>query len=635
MCGIAGIALRGDIAGADLRGRIERMIQAQIARGPDDGGTYLSPDGSVALGNRRLAIQDLSPAGHMPMSNADGTVWITYNGELYNVDELRPELERLGFAFRSHSDSEVLLHGYEAWGPSIVKRLRGMFAFGVYDQRTEPSLFLARDPLGIKPLYYAFKDGALTFASSCKGVLASGLVDRSISPAGLVNYLQLGSVPAPLTIYQDVRALGAGQHLTLKWKPTGVCLGQPVDYWAIPAETEEGREVPYGELIAQVRALLLDSVRRHLVSDVPLGVFLSGGLDSSSIVALMRQASPAGEIRTCSVVFGEQEYSEGDYATEVARQFATRHTEVVMTADALAAQFEHVVEALDQPSNDGINTYIVSQAARRASLTVALSGIGGDELFGGYPTFRRLAPVLGAARVADSVPAGRRLLTATLSARGAEHPAARLAGWLRRGGGQPAAAYLGLRGLFSATTLSMLVRSEVLDAAAADLDLLQLVDHAVPRGKRCTPWGYVSRLELTCYLRHQLLRDCDAMSMAHSLEVRVPFVDQLVVESILTSDVAPRNGALPKQLLRDVVPALPAKVRERAYKQGFSFPFRPWLSGPLRPLLGELVSAASAAYSDFLQPEACDRVLRAFDQGRTHWSRPWALAALCTTLSRT
>src|SRR5579859_4745622 len=272
MCGIAGIATLGGPAIDGLEQRVAAMCQAQLSRGPDDGGTYVSADGSVGLGNRRLAIRDLSPAGHMPMSNAEGTVWITYNGEIYNAEELRSELETLGARFRSLSDTEVILYGYATWGDAIAARLRGMFAFAIYDARTAPRLFLARDPLGIKPLYYAWMGGTFCFASECRGLFASGLVGREIAPCALVAYLELGSVPAPLTIYRDVTALEAGHTLMVQpARGRGVATA----YWSLPGPMlTNGAHIRYEAAVEEVKTVLLDSVRRHLVSDVPLGVFL-------------------------------------------------------------------------------------------------------------------------------------------------------------------------------------------------------------------------------------------------------------------------------------------------------------------------------------------------------------------------
>jgi asparagine synthase (glutamine-hydrolysing) len=634
MCGIAGIVPgnRSSFSDGDLEQRIGVMADALLKRGPDDRGVYVASDRSIAMANRRLAIQDLSPAGHMPMSDTSQKLWVTYNGELYNVGDLRPELEALGYRFRSHGDTEVLLYGYAAWGTDVFTRLRGMFSCAIYDTRHAPQVILARDPLGIKPLCYAWTGGQLVFASECRGVLSSGLVSREISPSGLVAYLEFGSVPAPLTIYRDIRALEAGHYLTVSWSGGAACLSEPIRYWGLPGEGEDGSvRLPYPAAVDHVRSVLLDSVRRHLISDVPLGVFLSGGVDSGALVALMRAADPGGTIRTCSVVFDEPAYDESLYAQQVARHFETEHHELRVTAADLGRGLHEIVAALDQPTNDGINTYVVSRAAREAELTVALSGLGGDELFGGYPTFARLGPVLRAAKLVQSVPGALPFVAAGLNAWRPMHPGARLTGWLQVGRVEPTTSYLGLRGLFSPATVRSLVPSDVLRAAAGGLDLQGLIRRSAAINDAATPHQLASRLELTGYMRHQLLRDSDVMSMVHSLEVRVPYVDRVVVEKILRLRTTLPTGSAPKQLLRDAVPSLPAAVRLRRDKQGFSLPLAPWLRGPLRPQLGDMVHCAADELRAFLRPEACDRVLAAFDRGQVHWSRPWSLAALLTT----
>lgn len=326
MCGIAGIVVLGNSeAPSSMEERLATMAGCMHHRGPDDGGVYVCPQRRAGLANRRLAIRDLSPAGHMPMSNADETLTLTYNGELYNADELRTELEGMGYRFRSHSDTEAILHGYAAWGEKVVSRLRGMFAFALWDSGPSAGpggkLFIARDRLGIKPLYYAHAqaDGVFLFASEIKALLSTRLLKREISSAGLVGYLMMGSVPNPLTIYRDVKALEPG--CTLSINPANGEIGKQ-RYWSLP--TDEVEEISYKEAVESVRALLEEAVRIRLVSDVPLGAFLSSGLDSSAVVGLMRKAT-TGVIRTCSMIFEEAEYSEARYAKAMAEQVGAEH----------------------------------------------------------------------------------------------------------------------------------------------------------------------------------------------------------------------------------------------------------------------------------------------------------------------
>ena len=641
MCGIAGIVVRPEHSLPDLRERLGAMAGAMVHRGPDDEGIFVTDDGRIGLASRRLAIRDLSPAGHMPMANGDGSVWLTYNGEIYNADELRSELESRNYRFRSRSDTEVVLHGYEAWGAGITQRLRGMFAFAVLDQRpgTGPQwtrgsydsrqLFLARDHMGVKPLYYAHCPDAFVFASELKALLASDLVSRDLSPSGLVGYLLMGSVPNPLTIYQGVSALPPATSLSV----SSACPDQASEetYWHLSADEREPASA--SEAVERISALLAESVRIRLVSDVPLGAFLSGGLDSSSVVAFMRQAT-SGPIRTCSMAFAERDYSEARYARAVADALGTDHYERVVTADELVQEFDDILSSLDQPSVDGVNTYFVSQTARQAGLTVALSGLGGDELFGGYPnTFVQVPQMLRALRLVQAVPGGPQLTRAALNCVPLRRRWTRVRDALARPA-SPAGAYLTRRGLFSPAEVRALVSPEVWQTGVEGFDPVQHVseraDDAEGTPSFCVrPFEWISRAELRTYTHHQLLRDTDVMSMAHSLEVRVPLLDAELVEAVLRLPTAVKvNGmAGPKPLLKRAVgERLPDSVRQRSDKQGFIFPLDPWLRGPLRGQARSIVDSLQG--KRWLQQAAIQRVLDDYEAGRVHWSRLWALVAL-------
>ena len=630
MCGIGGIFLQSEVTLSDLRERLEAMGHAMLHRGQDDAGTYLMPHGRGGLINRRLAIRDLSPAAHMPMGNEEGTVWITYNGEIYNTGELRPELERLGYNFRSSSDTEIILYGYQAWGTGVVERLRGIFAFAILDIR-EPGghLFLARDRLGVKPLYYATTPEALLFASELKGMLASGLTSREMSPAGLVGYLMMGSVPNPLTIYRDIRGLEPGCTLSIALDVASAS-PSPMRYWCLPTDIQEPTDD--ADVVEQVRALLEDAVRMQLVSDVPLGAFLSGGLDSSAVVALMRKATD-GPIRTCSMVFEEAGYSEAPYARAMAEAAGTDHYERVITAGDIGQELDNILQAMDQPTIDGVNTYFVSQTAREAGLTVALSGLGGDELFRGYAnTFQGVPQLMRALKTVQSVPGGATLASSVIALWSRRGRWAKLHDALTRPA-SPASAYLARRGLFSPSEVRRLVRPDVWREAAGTFDAVEHVDERAIRNGRDSsfagqPSAWISRAELGTYTHDQLLRDTDVMSMAHSLEVRVPLLDHRLVEGVLRlSETVKANGHGPKSLLLEALgPDLPAPVRDRSSKQGFTFPLDPWLCGPLKrtvaPLLGDAVAGRR------LQERAVSGIWQAFQAGRIHWSRPWALAVV-------
>ena len=627
MCGIAGIIPHPNQPLPDLRQRLARMAGAMRHRGPDDEGLWLLPDGRAGLANRRLAIRDLSPAGHMPMVTEDGRVAITYNGEIFNAETLRAELQALGYLFRSHSDTEVILRGYQAWGAAVVPRLRGQFALAVVDaQAGQGQLLLARDHLGIKPLYVAQTAAALVFASELKALLASGLVSREIAPAGLVGYLLFGSVPNPLTIYREVTALEPASQLQMALdNPAGVARQT---YWQLPMD-EAAPAASYEETVAEARRRLLEAVRIRLVSDVPLGAFLSGGLDSSAVVAAMRAATD-GPIRTCAMLFEEAAYSEAPYAQAVAAQFGAEHFARVITADEVRRELGAILQALDQPSIDGVNSYFVSQTARQAGLTVALSGLGGDELFGGYPnTFGQVPQMARALRLAQALPGGASLARSLLGG----------PKWtrVRDALAAPAslsAAYLTRRGLFSPSEAQALVGPELWQAARPALDL---PGHVAARAGVAAPDGafnWISRAELRTYTHHQLLRDTDVMSMAHSLEVRVPLLDVRLVEWVLRlpAGVKTNHATGPKPLLLAAIgPDLPALVRQRQDKQGFTFPLALWLGGELKAEVDGVLAAVGEA--GWLRPAGLAQVQHDFAQGRVHWSRLWALVALGSLLA--
>ncbi len=625
MCGIAGIVLRPGAGPVELRSRLAAMAAAMAHRGPDDDGVYVAPDGRSGLANRRLAIRDCSPAGHMPMGSLDSGTWISYNGECYNADELRAALEREGYRFRSASDTEVLLYAHLAWGEALLGRLCGMFAFAIHTAGTAGApggLLLARDRLGVKPLYYADTPTAFVFASELKTLLASGLVGRTLDPAALAAYLLLGSVPSPLTIYRDIRSLEPGHALALNLDRAGPprlrC------YWNLPHAEHEPLDAVAAE--ERTRTLLRDAVRSHLVSDVPLGAFLSGGLDSSAVVALMREAT-SGPIRTCSVVFEEQGYSEGTYARAMAEAVGTEHYERVLTGPEVLGELERILWAMDQPTHDGVNTYFVAQTARQAGLTVALSGLGGDELFGGYPnTFEGVPRTLRAMELAGRVPGAGALAGAAVAALPVQQRWAKVAA----GVGRPtslASAYLVQRGLFAPAEVRALLGSDLWAAAQSFDPVRHIAERAGMGGDEVEPFGWVSRAELGTYTLNQLLRDTDVMSMAHSLEVRVPLLDHRLVEGMLRLPTAlkRRNGHGPKPLLAQAIgDLLPPLVRERRDKQGFTLPFKHWLRGPLVPRIDEWASASQG----LLQPKAVQAARQRFEAGRLHWSRLWAIAAL-------
>ena len=406
MCGIFGIIGLNTRVPAEL---LERATQSLAHRGPDDGGTVILHDSAqeaveIGLGNRRLAILDLSPQGHQPMNDPATGNWIVYNGEVYNFREVRAKLEREGLNFSSHSDTEVILKAYGQWGEECLREFRGMFAFAIWDARRR-RLFVARDPMGIKPLYFWHSDRYFMFSSEVRTLLGTGLVPRNIDPAGLLNYLTFGSLYDPNTLIEGVNALRPGCHLT--WEQGQVKQAQ---YWdlidpeladvANPACDAGARK--RGELEAQTAEMLDESVRMQLVSDVPVGVFLSGGIDSSSLVGILSRSGVRPS--TFSIVFREADYSEAEYSRIIAQQFHTDHHEITVSQSDFFAAIAPAIRAMDLPTMDGINTYFVSERTREAGVKVALSGLGGDEMFAGYSSFRTVPRMERFADVWERIP---------------------------------------------------------------------------------------------------------------------------------------------------------------------------------------------------------------------------------------
>lgn len=629
MCGIAGIVLKQNVESIDLSEALKRMANSMSHRGPDDEGLFITREGRAGLVSRRLAVRDLSASGHMPMHGADGRVSITYNGEIYNAGSLRTALESQGCVFRSGTDTEVILHGYVKWGKDVVHKLRGMFAFAVLDQRGDPMLLLSRDHMGVKPLYHAQSDLGFVFASELKTILAAGFVSHEVSSAGLVGYLTLGSVPNPHTIYRDISALPPASLLQVDLRTLA---GAPCTYWSLPTNTV--KETSFDEAVVRVRQQLAEVVGMRMVSDVPIGAFLSGGLDSSSVVTLMHEATNTS-IRTCSMVFEESAYSEKSYSRDVAKLIDADHYERVITAGDLSREFDNILAAMDQPSNDGVNTYFASQTARHAGLTVALSGLGGDELFGGYPnTFFQVPKVYKALQITSQIPGGSALMHSAIRNLSGQN------GWLRIADAlqmpvSPSNAYLSRRGFFSRSEVQSLVSPDIWNEALKTFDPIRHVEQNAGTAPNGEFFNWIARAELRTYTHHQLLRDTDIMSMVHSLEVRVPFLDHVLVESMLqlSQGIKMQNNSGPKPLLSAAMKdALPRIVLNRKDKMGFTFPFAVWLNGTLQKQVSACV--ASLTDYDFLQPTSVEKVQMQFRLGRIHWSRLWALMAL-RTLSTT
>jgi asparagine synthase (glutamine-hydrolysing) len=559
MCGIGGI-IGSQLPAVDLEDCAQRMRSALRNRGPDDSGIHVSAAGGVALAHTRLAILDLSPAGHQPMRSADGRHVIVFNGEIYNYAILRRELEAQGDRFVSHTDTEVILAMYRRHGPACVHELEGMFAFVIWDEQ-ERRAFCARDPFGIKPFYYSTQGSELIFGSEVRAVLASGRVPRKVAHEALYSYWLFGTVQEPLTIAAGVHGLPAGHHLS--WQ-NGV--HQVRRYWD-PQIIGEGL-APEGAVPA-TRTALLESVRRHLVSDVPVGVFLSGGVDSTAVTALAREAGAAA-LQTFCITFDDPAFSEGELAARTARHFGAQHHEWRMNAGTGQGLLADFIEASDQPSIDGFNTYCVSRFARQHGLKVVLSGLGGDELFGGYGSFQHVPRMVRSARWLGLLPLASSLAGRTVEFL-ARSPRVRRLGRFLTDRPSPAVAYWAMRGIFTPKEAARLTRHYLGAGEVGGED--EIRHFVIPR--QPTLEDTVSYLELTKYMRNQLLRDSDVMSMATGLELRVPFVDRKLFE-VLRHIPAGCRLAPGKQLLLQAVPEVPAWVAQ-APKRGFVFPFEQWI----------------------------------------------------------
>lgn len=546
-------------------------------RGPDAAGAWFSTDKRVALGHRRLSIIDLSDEANQPMVNAEGDLVITYNGEIYNYKELRDELEKKGYQFRTKSDTEVLLHLYHEQKEKMVHRLRGMFAFAIWDQNKN-SLFLARDPYGIKPLYYS--DDGLIFraASQVKALLAGGKILSDIDPAGIAGFYLLGSVPEPYTIYSQIRTVPAGTYCWVN--QSGVSSSIPYFSLAnIYCDAEMNLKKFNAENEQVLHQSLQNSVRAHLVSDVPVGLFLSSGLDSSTLLGLMCDLGYK-QPKTITLAFKEfegQYNDESNIAKEIASHYGTQHVTRIVSFEEFKQDWPFILEKMDQPSIDGVNSWFVCKAAKEQGLKVAISGLGGDELFGGYPSFQRIPRLVRMLSLPSLIPffpslfrKGMQLLfQCGLSV----HPKSV---WLLDNTSTYMGAYLLQRGLFLPSELKRFLNAELIIEGIKKLDPIHHVQsYLEPKPKHA--FSKIATLESSLYMRNQLLRDTDWASMAHSVEVRTPFVDSFLVKQIAPI-LCGKKIKTKKEILMNVPKQSLPKVVLDIPKKGFATPFAEWIS---------------------------------------------------------
>jgi asparagine synthase (glutamine-hydrolysing) len=574
MCGINGMFAYSAGAPAVDRDELIATRECMHRRGPDAGDAWFSADGRVGLGHRRLAIIDLSPGGAQPMRR--GELAIIFNGEIYNYRELREQLRARGRTFTSESDTEVLLALYEEKREAMLGELRGMFALALWDGARRRML-LARDPYGIKPLYLADDGGTLRVASQVRALVDGAHVAKQFDPAGAAGFFLRGTIPEPFTMYRSIRALPAGSYCYVDDRGPA----EPRTYFSIAATLRDAVEahVTIGddERQALVHDAVLESVRYHMVADVPVGAFLSAGIDSTAVVALARE-SGATDLQTLTLRFDEyrgRDNDEAPLAELVARQYGVRHAIRDLTLAEFKAELPRIFAAMDQPTVDGLNSYFISKAAHDFGLKVAMSGTGGDELFGGYTSFRDIPRWMPVTSLLSRVPGlgnGVHRLNAALAKR-SRHVSPKM-GEIVRYGASYAGAYLVKRGRFLATELPAALGEEIAAAGLHRLNLLPLIERAVTPDPG-NAYARVAALESSLYLRNQLLRDMDWASMAHSLEVRVPLVDAHLLRKLAPVLVTRRERG--KQLLANAPrPPLPPAVRQRR-KTGFTLPINEWL----------------------------------------------------------
>jgi asparagine synthase (glutamine-hydrolysing) len=616
MCGIAGIV--GDTSAETLLPAAQNMAAAMRHRGPDSCGVISS--GGCLLANTRLAILDLSERGRQPMSNAARTVWITYNGETYNASELRQDLIERGYSFQSTTDTEVVLHLYEEFGDGCVQRMRGMFALAIWDAQAH-KLLLARDRLGIKPLYFARQNGGLIFASELKCLLASGLIARRINPQALRVYLQLGHVPPPWTMIDGVVPLPPGHVATWQDGAWNVWA-----YWALDACRHPNKGPTAADLDEQLGDVLLEAMQRHLISDVPIALFLSGGVDSACLGALARSAGMEN-VTAMTIGFSEREFDETSLSRQTARALGLPFRPALLSSERVAAGVDACIWAMDEPSVDGVNSYWISKIAAEQGFKVALSGQGGDELFGGYTSWKWFEHFERIATWTCRLP----LVFGHIFDHAQWPYRWRKLSYLFGDGDAFLASQMAVKVLFLESDLARLLTpplAECHTSGNAREYLRNCASHLGRRDQR----EMLGLMDICTHLQPRLLRDLDAMSMAHSLEVRPVFLDDRIVEFVLSMPGPVRGG--PKELLlqgmRRFMPGdLLADLKSRA-KRTFTFPFARWLAHDLKPALAEAFSPRRLREGGILEPEAVGRIWERFQRSprAVGWSRIWNLFVL-------
>ncbi|MFN5494224.1 MAG: asparagine synthase (glutamine-hydrolyzing) [Bacteroidota bacterium] len=617
MCGINGI-FTGACSPEDLN-RVMQMNDKLSHRGPNGQGTW--QHGEVTLGHARLSIIDLSDAGGQPMTAHNNRYGLVFNGEIYNYRELKkiiladfPETK-----FLSETDSEVLLYACIYYKEKALSMLNGMFAFAFYDAECH-ELFVARDRMGIKPFYYFVNHNCFVFSSEIRALLASGIPERKLNTTALSDYFRYNTVHAPKTLISNVYMLMPGHYMKIKHKQALL----PECYWNAGKIFTKTERVSREEVLYNVQHLFGEAVQRRLVSDVPFGAFLSGGIDSSAVVAMMSQYSEK-PVSTFSVTFEEEQFSEAKYARMVAEKYGTKHHEIRLTPADFLRELPYAMQATDHPSNDGPNTFVVSKATRMAGITMALSGLGGDELFAGYPVFNHALNFSKLSWLGNIPHMFRKSMADLMTISGKKTSLLKLAELLRQKEINFPSFYAGSRKLFSEDYLQTLTKNLFPSANAVE-EIARQAATCFPDNKHLL--SRVSYAEMYSYMQHVLLRDTDQMSMAVALEVRVPFLDYTLVEYVLGLEDSYKMPSTPKKLLVDALgDKLPPEIVHRP-KMGFTLPWKHWLKNELHDFASAQIHALGKM--EFVHAPELDSLFKDFLDDRPHatWSRIWHLVSL-------
>jgi asparagine synthase (glutamine-hydrolysing) len=586
MCRIAGL-VTNRLPEDEVKRTVKVMCDALQHGGPDDEGVYCSTDARVAFGHRRLSIIDLSANGHQPMADSVAKAWITFNGEIYNYTALKTELQALGAVFKTGTDTEVIIQAYLHWGTKSFSKLRGMFAFALYDTTTG-AVYLVRDTTGIKPLYYYVNDNQLYFASEVKAFKAAAIA-KAEDTRWPVWLLAFGHIPEPYTTLKNVLNIPKGHYLCWdkdnKYTIANYTRPYTTNYITDVAEAQSG-----------IKAKLKAAISRQLVADAPIGVFLSGGIDSSLLTLLAAEVRQ--DLKTISIFFNEKTYDERKYQNAILDKLRGNNFTHLVTQHDFEVHLPHILNAMDMPTTDGINSWFISKYAHEDGLKTVLSGVGADELFGGYPSFNRMKPL----RYLKMLPAAFFSLTKLVS-----RDRYKKLGFLEHN--NTTADYLFLRGLYAPVDIAKLTgmnEEEVNGILFDDLDL--------PQPKAYNKL-YAAWLETNLYMQNQLLHDTDVMSMSHGLEVRVPFLDEDFQQYVANIHPAIRfDNNLPKKLLVDAFKdVLPEMVWDRP-KMGFTFPLQQWMAR------NEAISTTNN-----YRGAAAKEIIDKFNKGQIHWSRAFSL----------